>query len=1284
MDAEAAVGSSSLASLLQNGGAFQDASSPFFLTVAADPQNPWSSLWRVKEEVLKAFSAAPLASRSPFRSHVSPGSASLSLNGAADACASHGSERSKREGDAPARESPSRATDHHRPEVYVQEVWSSDLWDRQRRGSSWADLLRESLSAFLASASKTKILLLMHPDAWFLPPTSLPAPLPCSSSPAVHASARDTGADDAAGGDTGSRLAAQLTGALRDQLEDSDAENRDGVDSDEDAPRTPRTPSLANGRKCQGRNRRQDAQLRDAIEVELDALFRWLQEALRLQVEEEESNRDGQHDLLAHAINFLASSDSRKCSNRPSWFPTLPAGSAAGLSSSPGSAPPSRAFVIALLRLPLRPGSVFQRAFSLHFPFWRISSGSCRRSGASRVPARRGRGSTLRQGVARDLELSISSPKRENADSGGTETPKGMPVNAEDEEEKEGEEDEEWEEDKEGEEDENDEDKMEVYREAALGALAALADAPILECEENWDEPLRWVLQGGVLQGGDRPCAVAGDPTGLVGEAGNRESRARWEEGETPHLEERRLGKGGLSPVGRSGEAEGCRPRVYTSTVHAPLDPFQWIPEGEEGDCFLDDRERNILSLWKKQAGLGRTYSRHQKRHLRGGDGSHLRSLPSPASPWHSRHSASSSTFSSTSSSSSSSSSPFSSSSCPAALSSSVPSSSSSSGSFSASSSPSAFSASATPHADQAASCPSRSYPFSLSRLPPPLFASSPPHSRSPRSLCAARQAVWAALGCAGTRKRGDGGRLGDSASPRLSTRTRQPDSSNFPETRYAGEQSEIHDEEREDRDRDDKDREDKDREDKGREDAFSASSECGHLALFEQVLRRRGLPAIQFLPPRNVQLLLRVPLSPPRRQQSAQHNTRQNEEARSREAGRSAPHADRASREARAIQETNACGRLQESPPARIPRGSLVSEKAPRAILICGPTGSGKTTLLHALGELFGGGFAGESEDESEEINGERGSERALERKNGNRPSRRGGGSAGVIHTHVGELLQAVVGGSQRALLKIFVDAAGTSPHAAVCIEGLDAALGLRGKLWEDEVQKATRRANRNDENAASETGSQREGKDASEVDGRGRGRRESAKRSETERDTESDAIGAEETRDGECENHKEEGKVKTELSVDSGETARSAVACEDERRCTDAHAPTPHASLAVGASAQMSENGAADVFASSSEESDSNFSCETLPRDDSSELSSDFGDGGSSEDDSPAHEVQRNLAQFFETLVEVYVHHVGVPLLCTISIHPESVPPEILRCFHQIIVLRPIHYCLADATVS
>ncbi|OEH75698.1 hypothetical protein cyc_07183 [Cyclospora cayetanensis] len=51
---------------------------------------------------------------------------------------------------------------------------------------------------------------------------------------------------------------------------------------------------------------------------------------------------------------------------------------------------------------------------------------------------------------------------------------------------------------------------------------------------------------------------------------------------------------------------------------------------------------------------------------------------------------------------------------------------------------------------------------------------------------------------------------------------------------------------------------------------------------------------------------------------------------------------------------------------------------------------------------------------------------------------------------------------------------------------------------------------------------------------------------------------------------------------------------------------------------------------------------------------------------------ELQRDLAQMLEVAVQVYVHHLGVPLICTTSCQPHELPYNVARSFSQIIHIK------------
>ncbi|KEP66382.1 UNVERIFIED_CONTAM: hypothetical protein HHA_259168 [Hammondia hammondi] len=1190
----------SLASLLQNEGEFHEFSSPFFLTVAADVEHPWAPLSRVRAEVLKISSSSltspsspassSLSSSSPFPSSLSSSSSSEYQRSASAYWEAEGSaysvhRREQRRPDGDGRRAPPRdpaGTALAEPEVYVQEVWSSDLWDRQGAGRSWSVLLRESLLKFLSSRAKTKVLLLVHPDVWCLPVSWLPVSLPRGASPAAHASreTREGGeAYERAETSPGPRLVEQLTEALRNQLEESDEEEREGEDGEEDEEEEEvRSPGFASAsRRREGARRRrtnEKEKLKELIEAELDSVIRWLQEALLLQRQDEESKhrRLGGTDLLAHALRFLAECETCTRPTKPSWVPSLPASSPSSSSSSSSlsSSSAARVFVIGVLRLPLRSGSVFQRAFPLHFPLWRISRGSDDGRRRHRDEERVGGGvSAESKGPEiadfRDREESEKAPEQTAGHTDNDGSADGDRADAKEEQREE--------DDSEGEE-EDEEEEMESYREAALGALAALAEERILECEENWDDVLRWMLQGTTT-----PRSLPADPEGPVGrtetedkraleegrertaEEKGREEETRREGEETRKEEERRQSKLRLNPGDQSWRDADDEAQLGESWGESGecQDLYGWIPEDEENDVLLDSRERHILKLWKQQAGLGPPQSgRHSWPYAEESKEHQFSSLPSGLSPRRACRSASSSTSSSCSSSSSSVSSSASSSVSSSPLSSGASCTSSLIGFSASSSSTSAF---VCHSSSLCCSCA----PFAL-LPPPPLFAS------FPGSPVSARASARADDACRDSENSED-------TAVAEATRTRCSSVElNAGPSCLATEAKSRHKREGEETGVDRA----------VARDSFlfpgSSSGDATHLTLFEQVRRRRGLPATHLVPPQNVQMILRVSWK------EETPSARGRDSWPTPEAALSEP---RSAEQAGSESELHSDGRCSSTTLGLLPRLSTVT--APRAVLICGPAGSGKTTLLHAWGQLWGQGVGWERVPEAA---GERGEKK----KKGLRQRRRRGGGGtssggGAIHTHVGDLLQAVVGGSQRALLKIFVKAAGTNPHAAVCIEGLDAALGIRGELWRAEDERGEERTRKEEEEEEEEEESQEE---------------------------------------------KAKEMLREDRTIERGKNQR-----EEERGEADE---------------KEEERSRASSF--SSEES--------------SDVRSDFEE--SPDDDSPAQEVQRSLAQFFVTLVGVYVHHIGVPLICTVSIHPESLPPEILRCFQQVVVLRPIHFCLAD----
>lgn len=272
------------------------------------------------------------------------------------------------------------------------------------------------------------------------------------------------------------------------------------------------------------------------------------------------------------------------------------------------------------------------------------------------------------------------------------------------------------------------------------------------------------------------------------------------------------------------------------------------------------------------------------------------------------------------------------------------------------------------------------------------------------------------------------------------------------------------------------------------------------------------------------------------------------------------------------------------------------------RSVLIGGPPGCGKSVLMHVLSDVLGG----KKKSFSSSPQG---------------PRQEGGGGGGVIFTHVADLLQPYVGASQRRLLDVFASAVSTFPPACVCIEGLDVALGLKGRAW-----KETGRA----------------------VEGRGKeGKKKERERREREKRA---AAGGE----GEGEENRvgagPEGKTRLAEKVEN----------EEERRETE------HAAENEG---EGDEEKKTNWFSSVVAESSSSSS----PSSDDDSIYEDF----ESDEDSPAHQVQRDLAQYFQSLVEVYVHRMGVPLCCTVSVKPESLsPPDVLQCFNKIVRLKPIRY--------
>ncbi|EPR62873.1 hypothetical protein TGGT1_259168 [Toxoplasma gondii GT1] len=1224
----------SLASLLQNAGEFHKFSSPFFLTVAADVEHPWAPLSRVRKEVLKISSSSPSSpssppsssvSSSPFPSSLSSSSfsncehqrsASASWDAESGACCGHRREQRRPEGEVGRASLPGRSGSAlARPEVYVQEVWSSDLWDRTGAGRSWTLLLRESLLKFLAAPAKTKVLLLVHPDVWCLPVSWLPASLPRGASPAAHASRENRGQGEAcesAETPPGARLVEQLTEALRDQLEESDEEEREGEDGEEDEEDVKSAGGALASRRRDGARRRrtnQKEKLKELIEAELDNVFRWLQEALLLQRQDEESKhrRRGGSDLLAHALNFLAECDRCTRRSKPSWDPSLPSSSSSSPCSSLLSSSADRVFVIGVLRMPLRSGSVFQRAFPLHFPLWRISRGSDEGSGHRRLdargrPGRRHRDEELVDGRVpaeatrtgfpdfTDRQESEIAPEQKAGHKDTERSAEGDRADAK-VEEREEEDDDDTEEDEGEEADEEDEDEqMERYREAALGAVAALAEERILECEENWDEVLRWMLQGTTT-----PSSLAADPEGPVrgtkaedrqtseegrgrtadekvrGERGRGEEETRGveekrREGEETRQEEnRRQRKLILDPGDQSWRDADDEAQLEESSGDSRgyQDLYAWIPEDEENDILLDSRERRILNLWKQQAGLGPPQSGRQSWSYAEESKEHpSSSLPSVLSPRPASHSASSSTSSSRASSSSSPSDS-------ASASSSVSSSPRLSSSASCTSSLIGLSASSS--SSSAFVCPSSAHCRSCSAFallpPPPLFASFPGRPVRAGASARAQSACRDSENC-------EASGVAEESRPRVSSV-----GLNAPPSCLATAA---------------KSRRRREGQETGVERAVaresflfsgSASGDSTHLTLFEQILRRRGLAATHLLPPHNVQMLLRVPL---------------NEETPSARGRDSCPTSEAAAlseprpeEKGGSDNEMHSDGRFSSTDLGLPPR--LATVRAPRAVLICGPAGSGKTTLLHALGQLWGQGFGGERVAEASGEPGEK--KPGLRRRRGGGGENRTSSGGGAIHTHVGDLLQAVVGGSQRALLNIFVKAAGTNPHAAVCIEGLDAALGIRGELWQAEDEPGEERRRKEEE---------------------------------------------EEEEEGQQEKAKE--RLREDRTMETGNSQRD----------------------------KKEERGEAD------EKEEERSRTSSFSSEESSDVSSYFEE--SPDEDSPAQEVQRSLAQFFVTLVGVYVHHIGVPLICTVSIHPESLPPEIMRCFQQVIVLRPIHFCLAD----
>ncbi|PFH37935.1 hypothetical protein BESB_002760 [Besnoitia besnoiti] len=1100
---------STFAALLRDCDAFHDASFPLFVTVSCDPADPWSSLVRVQHEV-DAF-AARWASRSPAAtpaasmegSEQQAPTASLPLCTAQDA-AVPGLAQAEKGGESGEESADAAATTEPPPsEVYVQEVWASDLCDREGKGRTRHQSLHDCFLRFLAASAKRKVLLLMNADAWLLSPYPLSGLLPAVAE-------ADPRADAAANTSPGARLAAALGEALAAQLEDSDEEEGD----EEEGPREREEGDDGQAGKLHalshGSNRRQCARARwrareqEDIEEELGSLLRWLQEALLLQMQPRDDDLLAGEDerlLLEHAVGFLSESDFTDRA-KPSWFPSLPTLSERGRRASPGcpstlaSSRAPCALVVAILHQPLRAGTLFDRMFSLHFAASQIRS-RCPRS------LREARG--LSEAEAREAEAVRDA---EEASDFGDES----------------------------------------LRQAALGALAALADEPILECEENWDEVMRRILhspaaaaathadadRGRGSNGEAEDAAELGGGRGLELGAENRQTPAQahprcdtvkseWLEGAEAEEYRGRSTREEAEDDALTAHADscvfvnrrgGCGSR-RSEEGGAPSDADEdgdgsasciscipWTEARDDNGYILDSRERRLLNDWKRRAGLGRPASSGLK--------------PSCFQP--PPHSDSSS-----------------SSPPPAPFSVSMSSASSSAECAVSGCAAGCVSAQSASPVDRSVAAGASGALRSFSLLPPPPFAAP------------------LAFGDVSIHPEGRRGRADEPA--HTEGNASEPGSIRV----ACGSASDSSQRGRE--------AEDSDTVGKTSRSLLDADGETSSLCLFEQANLSRGLPALQFLPPGGEApaFVVRLPAVSVRQRPAADTEDESKDGAR----GTPAPSMRPSSSSSYDVSSLPACNL---SAPGSVP----AERDAAGAALSSASTASASVGV--ALPGLATSDATPEGAGDSEAAACKR-PPRGLEWGGGG--GREGGGrGGGAIHTHVGELLQALVGGSQRALLKIFADAAGTRPHAAVCVEGLDAALGLKGEGWEAEDVNETPR--------------------------------------------------------------------KTEAARSQGSQNYPRSAANDELE-----------------DAGSSED---DFFASEADNESEVFS------DDISEDE----DGRFSEEDSAAHEVQRDLAQFFETLVQVYVHHLGVPLCCTVSIRPESVPPEILRCFTQIILLRPIHYCL------